>query len=226
LLVCASEGEPVVLRRPLTEITVKIRGNNCSFNVHGAVQYTYYCTVRSIQECLLDHLLARWQSRRGLHFQVVQQYSNCWARHSPNKWRALPENMLYFLVKRQIFTCRASADCNHWPGSENLMGDVPSRSFEEGFPEGTDNMFLEAFAHQFPLPASFPRISVSQPSSWRIVTLPEGIVSATISLLYGTPDTRLWVWYSMDNNQDPFFARLPLDHSGKENSIVDPHLRD
>jgi hypothetical protein len=43
------------------------------------------------------------------------------------------------------------------------MDDIPSRSFEEGFPEGTDNQFLAHFTNRFPLPTPFT--PNSQPGS-------------------------------------------------------------
>jgi hypothetical protein len=88
--------------------------------------------------------------------------------------------MLDCLGIRQVLTGRGPADCTHWPGKENLMVDVPTQSFEEGFPEGSDEKFLAYFAHRFPLPPSFPHTSNGQPDSWQLVTPPSGIVSAVI----------------------------------------------
>jgi hypothetical protein len=67
------------------------------------------------------------------------------------------------------------------------MGDIPLRSFEEGFPKGTDDQFLAHFTNHFPLPTPFT--PNSQPGSWKLVTPPSGIISAVISLLRKTPDT-------------------------------------
>jgi hypothetical protein len=69
------------------------------------------------------------------------------------------------------------------------MGDVPSRSFEEGFLEGSDKNFLAYFAHRLPLPPSFPHTFNGQPDSWQLVTPLSGIVSAVILLLQKSPDT-------------------------------------
>jgi hypothetical protein len=66
------------------------------------------------------------------------------------------------------------------------MGNIPSCSFKEGFPEGTDEQFLAHFTTWFPLPLPF--LPNSQPSSWRLVTPPSRIVSAVISLLRKAPD--------------------------------------
>lgn len=145
-----------------------------------------------IQEFLLDHLL---------HSQVAGVSSFNWSDNTPTVGRIthrssggesrMAENMLYFLAMRQIFTRRDPSDCNHCSGVTNLMGDVPSRSYETGFPEGTDDEFLASFSHQFPLPEHFQHVSKNQPTSWRLVTPPTGIVSAAISLLHGTPDTSM-----------------------------------
>jgi hypothetical protein len=59
------------------------------------------------------------------------------------------------------------------------MGDIPSRSFKEGFPKGTDDQFLAHFTNHFPLPTLF--MPDSQPGSWKLVTPPSGIISAVIS---------------------------------------------
>jgi hypothetical protein len=67
------------------------------------------------------------------------------------------------------------------------MGNIPLRSFEEGFPKGTDDQFLAHFTNRFPLPTPFT--PDSQPGSWKLVTPPSGIISAVISLLLKTPDT-------------------------------------
>jgi hypothetical protein len=61
------------------------------------------------------------------------------------------------------------------------MGDIHSHSFEEGFPEGTDEQFLAHFTNRFPLPLPFS--PNSQPGSWRLVTPPSRIVYAMILLL-------------------------------------------
>jgi hypothetical protein len=91
------------------------------------------------------------------------------------------KEMLHCLGICQLVTGRGPADCTHWPGKENLMGNIPSHSFEEGFLEGMEEQFLAHFTNRFPLPLPFS--PNSQPSSWRLVIPPSGIVSAMISLL-------------------------------------------
>ena len=204
-----------------------------------------------IQECLLDHLLDG---------QVAGVSSFNWSDNTPTVGRItrrtsggeshMAEDMLYTLAMRQIYTRRGPSDCNHWPGIENLMGDVPSRSYEAGFPEGSDTAFLESFSNQFPLPENFPRITPTQQSSWRIVTPPNGIVFAAISLLRGTPDTsmdptatiggfgcampRLAIKTLSSTNSEATITSWNeancswplLEPSGKVSSTVADHLRD
>jgi hypothetical protein len=95
------------------------------------------------------------------------------------------------------------------------MGDIPSRSFKEGFLEGTDEQFLAHFTNRFPIPLPFS--PNSQPGSWRLVTPPSGIVSAMISLLQKAPgiecrpNSHYWqlrLWYSASHNQDPRLLHL------------------
>jgi hypothetical protein len=57
------------------------------------------------------------------------------------------------------------------------MGDVPSCSFEEGFPVDWDEEFFIHFTHLFPLPHHFPHTGPGQPTRWRHVTPPSGITS-------------------------------------------------
>jgi hypothetical protein len=88
---------------------------------------------------------------------------------------------------RQLIMGRGPADCSHWPGESDLMGDVPSRSFEEGFPVNHDEEFF-IFTHLFPLPHHFPHTGPGQPTCWRHVTTLSRVTSAVISLLRKVPD--------------------------------------
>jgi hypothetical protein len=67
------------------------------------------------------------------------------------------------------------------------MGNIPLRSFKEGFPKGTDDQFLAHFTNHFPLPTPLFTPD-SQPGSWKLVTPLSGIISAVISQLQKTPD--------------------------------------
>jgi hypothetical protein len=123
-----------------------------------------------VQECLLDHLL---------NGQVAGVSTHNFLDNTPM--------VLHCLGIQQLITWRGPADCTHWPGKENLMGNILSRSFEEGFPKGMDKQFLAHFTNHFPLPTLFT--PDSQPGPWKLVTPPSGIISAMITLLQTTPDT-------------------------------------
>jgi hypothetical protein len=108
-------------------------------------------------------------------------------RHTSGGESPFTKEMLHCLGICQLVTGRGPADFTHWPGKENLMGDIPSCSFEEGFPEGSDEQFLAHFTNRFPLPLPF--LPNSQPGSWRLVTPPSRIVYAMILLLQKAPNT-------------------------------------
>jgi hypothetical protein len=80
----------------------------------------------------------------------------------------------------QRYTRRGPQDIGYIEGAQNLLGDFPSRSFNEGFPEGTggDTAFLMEFSHRHPLPLQLGR--------WQLALLPDAIFSATCSMLRGT----------------------------------------
>jgi hypothetical protein len=135
-----------------------------------------------VQECLLDHLLNGQVARVSTHNFSDNTPTVRWITHHTSRGESpFTEEMLHCLGIRQLITRRGPADCTHWPGKENVMGDIPSRSFEEGFPKGTDDKFLAHFTNCFPLPTPF--MPNSQPGSWKLVTPPSRIISAVISLL-------------------------------------------
>jgi hypothetical protein len=80
----------------------------------------------------------------------------------------------------QRYTRRGPQDIGYIEGVQNLLGDFPSRSFNEGFQEGTggDAAFLMEFSHRHPLPLQLGR--------WQLALLPNAIFSATCSMLRGT----------------------------------------
>jgi hypothetical protein len=106
-----------------------------------------------VQECILDHLLDGKVAGVSTHNFLDNTPTVEWiTRHTSGGQSPFTEEMLNCLVIRQLVTGRGLADCTHWPGKENLLGDVPSSSFEEGFPEGTDEQFLAHFTNRFPHP--------------------------------------------------------------------------
>jgi hypothetical protein len=79
----------------------------------------------------------------------------------------------------QRYTRRGPQDIGYIEGSQNLLGDFPSRSFNEGFHEGPggDAAFLLEFSHRHPLPLQLGR--------WQLAPLPDAIFSAICSMLRG-----------------------------------------
>jgi hypothetical protein len=141
-----------------------------------------------VQECLLlDHLLNGQVARVSTHnFSDNTPMVGWITRHTSGGESPFTEEMLHCLGIWQLITGRGPADCTHWPGKENLMGNIPLRSFKEGFPKGMDNQFLAHITNHFPLPTPF--MPDSQPGSWKLVTAPSGIISAMILLLRKTTD--------------------------------------
>jgi hypothetical protein len=88
-----------------------------------------------------------------------------------------PETMILWQALRQRFTRRGPTDVEHIPGKTNALGDFPSRSFEQGFPDGPqgDAAFLIEFSRRHPLPP--------QLGSWQLVHPPTAVISAAFSIL-------------------------------------------
>ena len=96
-----------------------------------------------------------------------------------------PETLLMWQALRQRYTRRGPADVDHVAGKENRLGDFPSRSFEEGFPDGEagDAAFLLKFSLLHPLPP--------QLGSWRLVPPPTEVISAAYSILRNEDNTKI-----------------------------------
>jgi hypothetical protein len=79
----------------------------------------------------------------------------------------------------QRYTRRGPQDIDHIAGADNLMGDFPSRSYEQGFPAGEDgdSAFYLEFTNRHPLPL--------QLGPWQCVPPPLGTISAVFSMLRG-----------------------------------------
>jgi hypothetical protein len=83
----------------------------------------------------------------------------------------------------------------HWPGIDNVLADIASRSFDsfhdgpyKGIPSTTDLVFLNLFALSFPLP--------SQDLSWHMLTIGHEAHSLLISTLLGNKLT-MQQWTSL-----------------------------
>ena len=84
----------------------------------------------------------------------------------------IPERFLRHLALTARADRSGVVDVSHIEGKTNLLGDIPSRSFDR-FPD--DHDFLKSFAHQFPLPP--------QLGSWQSVPIPSDMISVVISML-------------------------------------------
>jgi hypothetical protein len=79
----------------------------------------------------------------------------------------------------QRYTRRGPQDIGYIKGIDNLLGDFPSRSYNQGFPDNSAGgaAFLLEFSHRHPLPPQLGR--------WRLVPPTDGIICATFSMLRG-----------------------------------------
>jgi hypothetical protein len=79
----------------------------------------------------------------------------------------------------QRYTRRGPQDTAHIAGIANLLGDFPSRSYDQGFPAGEagNAAFLLTFSHKHPLPTQLGR--------WQLVHPPTGTTSVVYSMLRG-----------------------------------------
>jgi hypothetical protein len=83
-----------------------------------------------VQECILDQLLNGNVAGVSTHnlsdnTPTVGRIT----RHTSREESPFTEEMLHCLGIRQLITGREPADCTHWPGKENLMGNIPLSFF-------------------------------------------------------------------------------------------------
>jgi hypothetical protein len=86
----------------------------------------------------------------------------------------------------QRYTRRGPQDIGYIKGTDNLLGDFPSRSYNQGFTADSAGgaAFLLEFSHRHPLPPQLGR--------WRLVHPTEGTICSTFSMLRGvTPNEPL-----------------------------------
>jgi hypothetical protein len=138
-----------------------------------------------IGELMLDHVLGGDTAGVATHLGSDNSSTVSWnSRMATRATHKAPERFLRFQAMRQRWNRRGPADCNHIAGKTNLLGDFPSRSYEEGFPDTTDDAaFLTEFTCRHPLPP--------QLGCWRLVQPPAAIVSATFSVLRNKLDTSI-----------------------------------
>jgi hypothetical protein len=138
-----------------------------------------------IAELMLDHILAGNTAGVATHLGSDNSSTVSWnTRMATRATHKAPERFLRYQAMRQRWNRRGPADCTHIAGKNNLLGDFPSRSYEEGFPnDADDDAFLTEFTARHPLP--------TQLGCWRLFQPPAAIVSATFSLLRNNLDTSI-----------------------------------
>ena len=132
-----------------------------------------------IGELLLqDLVLAEHGTLAGMHSHFFSDNSPTVGIINRQATRALspmPMRTLRWLARRQRWYRTGPQTVQHWWGEDNTMADVPSRSYNHGFPPTADREFLAHFSHLFPLPP--------QLGSWRLVRPRREIISAAFGLL-------------------------------------------
>jgi hypothetical protein len=180
-LPCTRDLQPVVwrLRNP-RDIEREVRKMNGAVNNNDGE-----CAAYVVGDFLLDHLLEG--NVAGVSAHLGSDNSSTVGQQQRKASRGThkhAKHMLRCQALRQRWTRRGPSDCDHVEGDQNRLGDIPSRSYEEGFPsEDDDEAFLAAFSRRFPLPP--------QLGSWRLVRPPTAITTAIYSILRGTHDTTI-----------------------------------
>ena len=97
-----------------------------------------------------------------------------------------PDQFLCWQALRARYTRRGPANVDHVvAGVTNEFGDFPSRSYEQQWPDDSDDQaFLAEFSRRYPLPPIF-----QQHGSWRLVQPPSAIASAAFSILRNQYDS-------------------------------------
>ena len=138
-----------------------------------------------IQVCFMQELAeAQWGEAAGmasLTFTDNSPTAGIVRRQASRANSPMPARTLRFLALRQRTLRSGPQDIMHWPGEQNEMADVPSRSFTSGTPNQPDHVFLQEFSQRFPLPP--------QLGSWKLVRPRQEICSAAFSLLRRTSGT-------------------------------------
>jgi hypothetical protein len=130
-------------------------------------------------ELLLEHDIAGLNSWFGSDNSATVSWKTKKATRAKSLSYVAPQ-ILQAEVLLQRFTRRGPQDIGHIPGSSNLLGDFPSRSFAEhpATTEG-DSTFAQIFSHRHPLPL--------QLGHWQSAHLSNELSSLICSLLRDQP---------------------------------------
>jgi hypothetical protein len=135
------------------------------------------CAAIFIMECILEHYITANSAGVATWLGSDNSPSVSWnTRMASRSMSRIPDRMLRLLAMRQRITRRGPMDINHVKGILNGMADFASRAFAS---DPSYEGFTLSFTHKFPLPA--------QLGSWKLVPVPSGIVSATLSILRMEP---------------------------------------
>ena len=140
-----------------------------------------------IGNCILHDLIAEaGEPLAGMNSHFLSDNSptvGIVTRQASRAKSPTPARTLRWLALRQRHYRTGPQTIQHWPGEQNAMADIPSRSYSKGFPEGSDDEFLAHFSSLFPLP--------TQLGSWRLAAPRAEICSAAFSLLRKIKEPRL-----------------------------------
>jgi hypothetical protein len=151
----------------------KKQGSVSNSDVEAAAAY--------LAECILDDELGGATAGVSSYVGTDNKPTESWfSRKASRASHRAPERLLRLQAVRQRQTRRGPQDVGYIEGVTNLLGDFPSRSYEQGFPRDSDAAFLAEFSHRHPLPV--------QLGSWRLVRPKSDLFSAVCSILLGVPN--------------------------------------
>jgi len=142
-----------------------------------------------IAECLLDDYLGGDTAGVSSYLGSDNTSTVSWnTRAATRCTHRAPERFIRWKALRQRWTRRGPQDVDHVAGKDNLLGDIPSRSYDKDgetpqFLASQDNEFLTWFNSQFPLP--------QQLGCWQLVQPRTEIVFAATSLLRNNSDSTI-----------------------------------
>jgi len=124
-----------------------------------------------IAECLLDDYLGGDTAGVSSYLGSDNTSTVSWnTRAATRCTHRMPERFIRWKALRQRWTRRGPQDVDHVAGKENLLGDIPSRSYDKDgvtpqFLATQDNKFLTWFISQFPISVIAGSLSSRKPRS-------------------------------------------------------------
>ena len=181
LLPCTRWLQPTVWRLPMP-LDLEAAVTDGSLTMVDCEFVGYFIGNALLQEMVLDEQ----GSLAGMNSHFFSDNSPTVGivnRQASKAKSPTPARTLRWLATRQrLYRCGPQT-IQHWPGEQNTMADIPSRSFAGGRPKSGDREFLTSFISMFPLP--------TQLASWRLVNPRPEICSAAFSLLRKVKEDRI-----------------------------------